>query len=287
MPPAAEQIAGAADRHTLHLIVAFVAPQLLGFVLVTIILPAIALGLIPYEDGPALLGLMVGTLNATPVTLGWRLLVAGLAVGLGIMLARRGQAGLALFLAVFGLTAALRELTTPERPLGVLAPYGGLAGLVDLWWVLLFAVVGVVWLARGRLTDERVSRLLLLVLITALLRQTDFISNRFSPFFGSGGIWFVAFGLAWDALTIGAWANQSTLSLPRVSRIFLYLGYSLLTVTVVCWAVSAHDLSAVNRLTGEAALDGLQLYGRPMLYAIFAVTLAAPNRPTAFRTPDP
>jgi hypothetical protein len=60
-----------------------------------------------------------------------------------------------------------------------------------------------------------------------------------------------------------------------VSRILLYLGYSLLTVTVVNWAVSVHDLTAISRLTGEAALDGLERYGRPMLYAIFAVTLAA------------
>jgi hypothetical protein len=285
--PAADEIAGAADRHTLQLIVAYVAPQLLGFVLVTIVLPVTALGLIPYEAGPALLGSIVGGLNATPVTLGWRLLVAGLAVLLGVALARRGHSGLALFLAVFGLTAALRELTAPDRPLGALAPYGGLAGLVDLWWVLLFVLVGVVWLARGQLTDARVSRLLLLVLITALLRQTDFISNRFSPFFGSGGVWFIAFGLAWDALTIGAWANQSSPGLPRVSRIFLYLGYTLLTVTVVCWAVSAHDLTAVSRLTGEAALDGLQLYGRPMLYAIFVVTLAAPDRATEAQTHNP
>ena len=38
------------------------------------------------------------------------------------------------------------------------------------------------------------------------------------------------------------------------------------------------DLTAVSRLTGEAALDGLERYGRPMLYAIFAVTLAATPR---------
>jgi hypothetical protein len=286
-PEAAEEIAGEADRHALRLIVAFVAPQLLGFVLVTLVLPAAALGLLPYELGPTYLGLIVAGLNSTPLMLGWRLLVAGLAVILGIVLARRRRSALGLLLVVFGLTAALRELTAPDRPLGVLAPYGGLAGLVDLWWVLLFALVGVVWLLRGRLTDERVGRLLLLVLITLLLRQTDFISNRFSPFFGSGGVWFIAFGLAWDALTIGAWANQSTPGLPRVSRVLLYLGYSLLTVTVVCWAVSAHDLTAVSRLTGDAALDGLQVYGRPMLYAIFAVTLAAPDGPTGARSPNP
>jgi hypothetical protein len=69
-------------------------------------------------------------------------------------------------------------------------------------------------------------------------------------------------------------ANQSTPTLPRVSRILLYLGYSLLTVTVVHWAVSVHDMTAISRLTGETALDGLERYGRPMLSAIFAVTLA-------------
>jgi hypothetical protein len=43
----------------------------------------------------------------------------------------------------------------------------------------------------------------------------------------------------------------------------------------------------VSRLTGEAALEGLQVYGRPMLYAIFAVTLAAPDRGTGQQTRDP
>jgi len=46
----------------------------------------------------------------------WRVLVAVAAVGLGIVLARRGQGGLALFLAVFGLTAAHKELTVPSAP---------------------------------------------------------------------------------------------------------------------------------------------------------------------------
>ena len=150
-----------------------------------------------------------------------------------------------------------------------------------------FALFALVWLVRGQLTDDRVAGLLLLLLITALLGQTDFISNRFSPFFGSGGVWFIAFGLAWDALTIGAWANASTPTIPRVSRILLFLGYSLLTVAVVNWAVSVHDLTAISRLTGEAALDGLERHGRPMLYAIFAVTLAASRSTTQHRSANP
>lgn len=63
-------------------------------------------------------------------------------------------------------------------------------------------------------------------------------------------------------------------TLPRVSRILLYLGYSLLTVTVANRAVSIHDLTVISRLTGETALDGLEGYGRPMLSAIVVVPLA-------------
>jgi hypothetical protein len=111
-----------------------------------------------------------------------------------------------------------------------------------------------------------------------LLRQTDFISNRFSPFVASGGLGFIALGLVWDALTIGAWANVGSHGLPRVSRIFLYLGYVLMTVTVVNWAVASHDLEAVGRLTGDVGLVGLEAFGKPLLYTIFVLTLASISR---------
>lgn len=58
-------------------------------------------------------------------------------------------------------------------------------------------------------------------------------------------------------------------------------------MAVVNWAVSIHDLTAISRLTGEAALDGLERYGRPMLYAIFAVTLAVSPSLTQPRSSDP
>jgi hypothetical protein len=118
------------------------------------------------------------------------------------------------------------------------------------------------------------------MLVTMLLRQTDFISNRFSPFATSAGLAFIVFGIVWDALTIGSWANEGSRGLPRVSRIYLYLGYVLMTVTVINWAVASHDLEAVGRLTGDVGLIGLEALGKPMLYAIFAVTLLA-----AFRSP--
>lgn len=122
--------------------------------------------------------------------------------------------------------------------------------------MLIFSVLAGWWLARRQLTSERASSLAFLLLVTLLLRQTDFISNRFSPFVDSSGLGFIAFGIVWDALTIGAWANTGNArGLPRVSRIFLYLGYVLLTVTVINWAVASHDLEeTVGRRPAISAL---------------------------------
>jgi hypothetical protein len=274
--PTADAVAEAADRHALLLIVIYAGLQVLSFALYIFSVPIGSLRLGPPDLVATQTGAVIHFLNAEGMTLGWRLMIDMLAIVLGVTLHR--QRAVALYLVVFGLVDAYGLLAAPNRLFSAFAPQNASAALVDFWWVLLFTVVGVAWLVRGRLTNERVSRLLFLLLVTWLLRQTDFISNRFSPFFGSAGVSFIAFGLAWDALTIGAWANQSTHGLPRLSRIFLYLGYTLLTVTVVNWALSVHDLTALSRLTGEAGFDGLQRFGRPMLYAVFAVTLAAPAR---------
>ena len=74
--------------------------------------------------------------------------------------------------------------------------------------------------------------------------------------------------------------------LPRISRIFLYLGYVLMTVTVVNWAVASHDLEAVGRLTGDVGLVGLEAFGKPLLYTIFVLTLAGASRHAQRERPD-
>jgi hypothetical protein len=194
------------------------------------------------------------------------------ALAVGAMLARRGQRAGALYLGILGLLDLKRRLSADGYPLEILSAAGP-GNRADVWWVLLFAGLAVSWLARRELTPSRASALAFLTLVTLLLRQTDFISNRFSPFVDSGGLGFLAFGIVWDALTIGSWANEGSRGLPRVSRIFLYLGYVLMTVTVINWAVASHDLEAVGRLTGDVGLVGLEAFGKPLLYTIFVVTL--------------
>ena len=201
------------------------------------------------------------------------------ALAAAVLLARRGQQAGALYLAILGLLDLKGRLSADGWPLEILSAAGP-GNRTDVWWVLLFAGLALYWLTRRELTPQRASALAFVTLITLLLRQTDFISNRFSPFFGSGGLGFIAFGIVWDALTIGSWANEGSRGLPRVSRIFLYLGYVLMTVTVINWAVASHDLEAVGRLTGDVGLVGLEAFGKALLYTIFVVTLAGAFRGT-------
>jgi hypothetical protein len=179
---------------------------------------------------------------------------------------------LALYLGILGANDLWMQLTDPGRPLSFFA-WSGLEP-VDFWWVVFFCAVAVFWVVRGRFTEGRARRLLLLVLITALMRQTGFIEDPFSPVLGFTGIGMIALGLIWDALTIGFWANYDSPGMPRVSRILLYLGYILFSIAVLNWSVATHDIAQVDFFTGQAALGGFGLFGKPLIYAIFAVTLA-------------
>ena len=199
------------------------------------------------------------------------------ALVVAVVLARRGQHVGALFLGILGLLDLWGRLIADGRPLEWLAAAGP-GNRTEVWWVLLFVGLAVFWLARRELTVQRASVLAFATLTLLLLRQTDFISNRFSPFVASGGLGFLAFGIVWDALTIGSWANEGSRGLPRVSRIFLYLGYVLMTVTVINWAVASHDLGTVGRLTGDVGLVGLEAFGKPLLYTIIVVALAGAFR---------
>ncbi len=202
----------------------------------------------------------------------WGVLVNIGALILAARLARRGQVALPLYLGVFGMLHLYYKITNPGALLGAL--FWNNPQPVDSWWVALLSLLGVYLLLSKKLTRQKAGELFFLLLITFLLRQTNFISSPLSPVFGFAGVGFIAFGVVWDALTSGSWANTSTPGLSRTTRIFLYLGYVILTVTVINWALSTHDLTSLNQLTGNTALIGLERFGRPMLYAIFILTFS-------------
>ncbi len=176
-----------------------------------------------------------------------------------------------LFLSIAGFQIVWFRLTDPGRPLEVLNWQGSFP--VDFWWMLLLLGLTAVWFRRKQLSPARTINLIFLMLIVLILQQTDFIEDPFSPFLSFAGVAFLAFGILWDILTIGSWANNSSKNFPRLSRIYLYLGYVLITAAAINWSFSQHNLFWVEQFTGNGALLGLDTVGRPMLYILFPMLL--------------
>lgn len=202
----------------------------------------------------------------------WRILVSVLILGAAFWLARRGAREVALYLAITAGLALWYEVTAPGGWLGALR--GASAERIDALGMLILVALTVYWAATRTLTRERIAGLLFLTLLTGLVRQTDFISSPFSPFLGFAGIGFVAFGILYDAVTAGVWANAESQAFPRVGRIFMYLGYVLLSVMIVNWALASHDLNNIEALTGSVAWRGMEVFGLPFVYAVGVITVA-------------
>ena len=275
-PVTVETLVDTAKRVALPLIAIYLGLQGIEIFVVLVggllALLFVRLGLGGPGDPGGILGLVDGLINQDA---NWQTLIASVAIVAAVILARRGRPTLALYLGIVGANALWISLTNPGRPLDFFA-WSGLEP-VDFWWVVTFAAVAGYWAARGTLTEIRTRRLVLLVLITLLMRQTGFIEDPFSPVLGFTGVGMIALGLIWDALTIGFWANEGSRGLPRASRIWLYLGYILFSIAVLNWAVASHDILQVDFFTGQAALGGFGIFGKPLIYAIFAVILARPD----------
>lgn len=222
--------------------------------------------------------------------MGWQLLMGGLVLTICILTARRGYRAAALYLTIFGGSMVLFLSANvlgwwPER-----AGWGAAWARVDFWWAVMFTLIGMFWLSRGRLTTERIQRLLLLSLITFGLYGLGIYyvpAESSDSEVGTIGLVFVATGilaLLWDLLTFGSWANANSGDLPRLSRIFLYLGFVVVCVTALDWAVIAGQLTAMETTIQSMAPFGLMYLGRPLLYATFVLTLALPATSLEFES---
>jgi len=264
----AETLAERVRGYALWLILAFGALQILEFILIS------AAQAIPplytLDAWRANFLAAVDFLRARDAA-EWYVVAPLAAIAAGLALARRGAREMALYFVVTGGAALWYVATASNGWLNVLR--GASAERVDLCAVLLLIALALFWMARRGMTVERAAGLFFLTLLTGLVRQTDFISSPFSPFLGFAGIGFVAFGILYDAITAGVWANAESKNFPRVSRIFLYLGYVLLGVVIVNWALASHNLNDIEQLTGSVAWRGMELFGLPLLYAVAAITL--------------
>jgi hypothetical protein len=214
---------------------------------------------------------LAGALNDDWVITTYRVVLGLVLVVVGMLLARRGRASLAMFLGAVGVSDLVAQLFANVDPLHGLL-WDGPAPL-DAVWVTVFAAAGVWWLVRRRLTEVRAERLFFVVLASALLSQFEFVADPLAPLLGFAGVGFIVFGLVWGFLTGGGWANEDSARFPRSSRVYLYLGYSLFSVALLNWFAATHDVAELSGIE-FLGTSGVTLLGYPLLYALFTLVLA-------------
>jgi hypothetical protein len=189
--------------------------------------------------------------------------LALVALAVAIVAHRRGRQATAAFGGVLAWSALIGWLTTEGQ---ALAAWRFEHRDVDAILLGAITIAALARLARRELTEERALRMLAAVLLLALLNQTDFLDNPFSPLFSFAGVFFLIFGIVWNILTAsGGFVNQETPGLSRDSRALLYVGYVLLSVGVSHWYLVSHNLG-MQETQGSMNQVGFTLVGLPFAY---------------------
>src|SRR4029078_2179059 len=96
----------------------------------------------------------------------------------------------------------------------------------------------------------------------------DFLDNPLALFFGFAGIFFTVFGILWGVITAGGkFANFDSVRFPRLNRILLYLGYTLLTINITHWFTVTHDVEQ-QALSADLTITGLRIFGYTAAYLV-------------------
>ncbi len=208
----------------------------------------------------------------------YRILLGVVLLGIATWLARRGSVPMALFIGAVGVNDLITHGFARVDALGPLRWQGAIP--LDIAWNALFLGMAAWWAFRRTLTRTRAERIFFLILLGAVLNHFDVFADPLSPLLGFAGVGFIVFGLVWGFLTGGGWANEHSTRFPRPSRVFLYLGYSLLSVAILNWFSVTHDIDELGAMTA-AGENGVALLGYPLLYALFVLVLrgAIGNRP--------
>lgn len=123
----------------------------------------------------------------------------------------------------------------------------------------------------------RFGQLLALSVISYFMQQLEFLNNPLSPIFSYAGIFFVGFGFVWDTLVGAGWVNDSSPAFPRHARLFGYLGYTLMTVTIVMWAGLSLNPDLLALMSGQNAVDGVYTFGFPAVHLLYVIIVIAPE----------
>jgi hypothetical protein len=140
---------------------------------------------------------------------------------------------------------------------------------MEPWLLLALTAMTIFWLARGELSPARGLALAGLAFFAWVLNFTDFLDNPLALFFGFAGIFFTAFGILWGVLTAGGkFANYTSLRFPRLNRIILYLGYTLLTLNITHWFTVTHNVEE-QVFNSDITMNGLRIFGYTAAFLIF------------------
>jgi hypothetical protein len=221
------------------------------------------LGLSPAADAT-----LLRTIDrATASTDLYRAAFCGAALVAGFAIARR-RPTLGLYLVVLGTAHGWVALTT-DGPLGML--HFTDTSQVAAWLVVAVVAALAVDAARDTLDRARQRNYTVSLVIVLLFGQVALLENPFHPILPISGAVAVTAALALDTLTLGAWANTGSTAFPRASRLPLYVGYALFTLTLITWAAGTHDFTQFNLFTGQAGAGGLRVFGDPLLLTLVAL----------------
>ncbi len=213
---------------------------------------------------------LVGFLSTSSVLSVVRLIVGAALITLGIILARRGIRTIPELISGIGMVTATTAVVSLFGLSPLLWTGDALTAAATIACFGLLAWFGV----RKTLTMNRVTGLIVVLLIAALFDQRDFVSDPLGAVLGFTGVAFVLFGFVWSFLIGGRTANGQSAKYPRPSRVLLFLANSVFGVTVLAFTALARDPDAAIDL-GAFALVGDELLGTGLLVCVLLSVLSA------------
>lgn len=189
------------------------------------------LGLSQTSFGQLAQQLLTGFFDNNPGVL-WRALLGVVALGFAWQRSRTDRLGEAGFLVSFALAVLLDaggllpggDFLLDRTPAG----YGLIAGVV--------ALLAAVWLAaRRRLSRERATIVVTVLLLAILYPHRDLLSDPASAVLVFSGPLVILFGLTWRLVTDAEFTRTGSRRFPQSTRVLLFLANSLFAVTTIAF----------------------------------------------------
>lgn len=135
--------------------------------------------------------------------------------------------------------------------------------------VLTAIALGALWLLRRSWTPGRAGTLLLLLLMSALVRQAAVLEIPLGLLLSASATALLIFGLSWGFLTGGSAVHEDSAHAHRDRRLLLFLGQSLYGIALVAWAVIGKEIDALGTLSEVTALAVLTLGTSLILLTVY------------------